>query len=106
MDLGLLYRALAAHQVDIVAGNSTDGPIQAFGLTASSGRPALLPALPGRPLVREDSLARHPEIQIAMDKLAGKVTAEDMQTMNDAIDGKHQDVTEVVRQFRTRKDCN
>ena len=33
MDLGLLYRALNAHQVDMAAGNSTDGPIQAFGLT-------------------------------------------------------------------------
>ena len=31
MDLGLLYRALANHQVDIVAGNSTDGPIRALG---------------------------------------------------------------------------
>ena len=33
MDLGLLYRALSAHQVDIVAGNSTDGPIRALGFT-------------------------------------------------------------------------
>ena len=32
MDLGLLYRALNGHQVDMAAGNSTDGPIQAFGL--------------------------------------------------------------------------
>ena len=34
MELGLLYRALAAHQVDIVAGNSTDGAIQAMGFVA------------------------------------------------------------------------
>jgi osmoprotectant transport system substrate-binding protein len=52
------------------------------------------------PLVREDSLARHPEIQRAMDILTGKVTAEQMQAMNDAVDSKHQDVGEVVRQFR------
>jgi len=38
-----------------------------------------------------------------MDKLAGKITAEDIQTMNDAVDGKHQDVTEVVRTFRAQK---
>ena len=31
MDLGLLYRALSAGQVDMVAGNSTDGPIRALG---------------------------------------------------------------------------
>ena len=33
MELGLLYRALAGGQVDMVAGNSTDGPIRALGFT-------------------------------------------------------------------------
>ncbi len=32
MDLGLLYRALKEHQVDVVAGNSTDGLIIALGM--------------------------------------------------------------------------
>jgi osmoprotectant transport system substrate-binding protein len=36
-----------------------------------------------------------------MQRLAGKVTAEQMQAMNDAVDGRHEDVGEVVRQFRT-----
>ncbi len=103
MDLGLLYRALANHQVDIVAGNSTDGPIRALGLTVLTDDLHYFPPYQAVPLVREDSLARHPEIQIAMDQLAGKVTAEDVQTMNDAVDGKHQDVTEVVRAFRAKK---
>ena len=31
MDLGLLYRARGLKQVDMVAGNSTDGPIRALG---------------------------------------------------------------------------
>jgi len=34
MDLGLIYRALIDHQVDIVAGNSTDGLIDSLGLVA------------------------------------------------------------------------
>ena len=103
MDLGLLYRALADHQVDIVAGNSTDGPIRALGFVVLADDRHFFPPYQAVPLVREDSLTRHPEIQIAMDKLAGKITAEDVQTMNDAVDGKHQDVTEVVRVFRARK---
>src|SRR5581483_9143483 len=32
MDLGLTYKALAAGQVDLIAGNSTDGLIQSLGL--------------------------------------------------------------------------
>ena len=53
--------------------------------------------------MREDSLRAHPEIQQAADRLAGQVTAEDVQTMNDAVDGKHEDVTEVVRAFRAKR---
>ena len=103
MDLGLLYRALADHQVDMVAGNSTDGPIRALGFTVLEDDLHYFPPYQAVPLVREDSLARHPEIQIAMDKLAGKISAEEVQTMNDAVDAKHEDVTEVVRSFRAQK---
>jgi osmoprotectant transport system substrate-binding protein len=103
MDLGLLYRALADKQVDMVAGNSTDGPIRALGFTVLQDDRRYFPPYQAVPLVREDSLQRHPEIQIAMDKLAGKVSAEEVQGMNDAVDAKHEDVTEVVREFRVRK---
>jgi osmoprotectant transport system substrate-binding protein len=102
MDLGLLYRALADHQVDIVAGNSTDGPIRALGFVVLADDLHYFPPYQAVPLVREDSLQRHPEIQIAINRLAGKITAEDIQTMNDDVDGKHEDVTEVVRAFRAQ----
>ncbi len=103
MDLGLLYRALAAGQVDIVAGNSTDGPIRALGLTVLDDDKHYFPPYEALPLIREDALERHPEIQKAVDRLAGKVSAGEMQTMNDAVDGKHEDVAEVVRRFRAGK---
>jgi osmoprotectant transport system substrate-binding protein len=103
MDLGLLYRALADRQVDIVAGNSTDGPIRALGFVVLADDRHFFPPYEAVPLVREDSLARHPEIQTAMDRLAGTVSAEEVQAMNDAVDRQHQDVTAVVRAFRTAK---
>jgi osmoprotectant transport system substrate-binding protein len=103
MDLGLLYRALADHQVDMVAGNSTDGPIRALGFTVLADDRHYFPPYQAVPLVREDSLARHPEIQTAMDRLAGKISAEEVQAMNDAVDGKHEDVGQVVRRFRMEK---
>src|ERR1700722_4871278 len=89
MDLGLLYRALEAHQVDMVAGNSTDGPIRALGLVGLGGdRPYFPPSRAGR-LGRGDSLRRHPEIRTALERLAGKVTADEVQAMNDAVDRQH-----------------
>ena len=32
--------------------------------------------------------------------LADKVTAEEMQTMNEAVDGEHRDPAQVVKEFR------
>jgi osmoprotectant transport system substrate-binding protein len=103
MDLGLLYRALSVGQVDMVAGNSTDGPIRALGFQVLADDRHYFPPYEAVPLVREDSLRRWPAIQVAMDRLAGKVSAEEVQAMNDAVDGKHRDVGEVVREFRAGK---
>jgi osmoprotectant transport system substrate-binding protein len=103
MDLGLLYRALSAHQVDMIAANSTDGPIQALGLTALADDRHYFPPYQAVPLVRDESLRRWPQIRTALDALAGKVSAEDMRAMNEAVDGQHRDPADVVREFRARK---
>ena len=78
MDLGLLYRALNAHQVDMIAANSTDGPIQALRLTALEDDKHYFPPYQAVPLVREEALARWPEMRAALSALAGHITADDM----------------------------
>ena len=103
MDLGLLYRALEAKQVDMVAGNSTDGPIRALGFVVMADDKHYFPPYEAVPLVREDSVAKHPEIQVAIQRLAGKVSADEVQAMNDAVDAQHRDVGDVVREFRKGK---
>ncbi len=103
MDLGLLYRALNARQVDMIAANSTDGPIEAFGLTALTDDRHYFPPYQAVPLVRKEALQRWPQINDALQALAGKITAEDMRTMNEAVDGEHRDPAEVVREFRKKK---
>ena len=103
MDLGLLYRALNAHQVDMIAANSTDGPIQAFGLVALQDDRHYFPPYQAVPLVRNEALKRWPQIQTALDSLAGKITADDMRAMNEAVDGRHRDPVDVVRDFRKRQ---
>jgi osmoprotectant transport system substrate-binding protein len=100
MDLGLLYRALEAHQVDMIAGNSTDGPIEALGLVALADDKHYFPPYQAVPLVRDEALERWPEIRMALEALAGKVSAEQMRGMNEAVDGGHRDPGDVVRDFR------
>jgi osmoprotectant transport system substrate-binding protein len=100
MDLGLLYRALNGNQVDMIAGNSTDGPIKAFHLTVLADDKHYFPPYQAVPLVRQEALDRWPQMRGAIAGLAGKVTAEEMQTMNEAVDGQHRDPADVVREFR------
>lgn len=102
MELGLLYRALSDHQVDIVAGNSTDGAINQFNFTPLEDNLHYFPPYEAVPLVREDSLRRWPQIATALDRLAGKVTADDMRAMNLAVDAQHRDPADVVRHFRAQ----
>jgi osmoprotectant transport system substrate-binding protein len=103
MELGLLYRSLAARQVDIVAGNSTDGEIKALDFVALEDDRHYFPPYEAVPLVREDSLKRWPQIGVAMQRLAGKVSADEMRAMNLEVDGKKRDVGEVVREFLKSK---
>jgi osmoprotectant transport system substrate-binding protein len=100
MDLGLLYRALNGRQVDIIAGSSTDGPIKAFHLTVLQDDKHYFPPYQAVPLVRQAAFDRWPQLKPAFDSLAGKITAEQMQTMNEAVDGQHRDPAEVVKEFR------
>ena len=103
MELGLLYRSLAAKQVDIVAGNSTDGAIKALDFVALQDDRNYFPPYEAVPLVREESLQRWPQIAVAMQRLAGKMSAEDMRAMNLAVESRHRDVGEVVLAFRASR---
>ncbi|PYU42847.1 MAG: ABC transporter substrate-binding protein [Acidobacteria bacterium] len=103
MDLGLIYRALVDHQVDIVAGNSTDGLIDSLGLVALADDRHYFPPYDAVPIVRQSTLARFPQLRAALADLAGKLSASDIRRLNYAVDGQHQDVAAVVRSFRRSK---
>lgn len=103
MDLGLLTRALKDKQVDLIAGNMTDGLIPALDLTVLEDDRHYFPPYEAVPIIRQDLLARHPDIGAALDQLAGKISDDDMRQMNYAVDGQHKDAAEVVKEFLTKK---
>jgi osmoprotectant transport system substrate-binding protein len=103
MDLGLIYRALVDHQVDIVAGNSTDGLIDSLSLVALEDDRHYFPPYDAVPVVRRATLEKFPQLRAALSDLAGKLTAADMRRLNYAVDAQHLDAATVVRQFRSSK---
>jgi osmoprotectant transport system substrate-binding protein len=103
MDLGLLYRSLQEHQVDIVAGNSSDGLIAALGCVVLKDDKNYFPPYEAVSLVRQDALARFPGLDAALAELAGKISDDEMRRLNYAIDGEHRDVKTVASEFLNSK---
>jgi osmoprotectant transport system substrate-binding protein len=103
MDLGLLYRALVDHQVDIVAGNSTDGLIDSLHLVALEDNLHYFPPYDAVPVVRRAALEKFPQLRSALADLAGKISASEMRHLNAEVDADQRDVAAVVRAFRASK---
>jgi osmoprotectant transport system substrate-binding protein len=60
MDLGLLARALQDHQIDLAAGNTTDGLIPALDLFVLADDRHYFPPYEAVPVIREQTLRLHP----------------------------------------------
>jgi osmoprotectant transport system substrate-binding protein len=99
MDLGLTYKAAAERQVDFIAGNSTDGLIEALGLVVLEDDKHYFPPYEAAPLIRNATVMKHPEVREALRALGGKISADQMRRMNYAVDGEHKDVKDVVKEF-------
>jgi len=103
LDLGLLYRALAEKKVDIVAGNSTDGLIDALGLVPLEDDRHYFPPYDAVPIVRRAALEKFPQLRAALADLGGKISEEEMRRLNRLVDADQRDVAVVVREFRATK---
>ena len=103
LDLGLLYRALAEKKVDIVAGNSTDGLIDALGLVSLEDDRHYFPPYDATPIVRRAALEKFPQLRAALADLGGKISEGEMRRLNRLVDADQRDVVVVVREFRATK---
>lgn len=99
MDLGLLARALREHQIDIAAGNTTDGFIPAMDFFVLADDRHYFPPYHAVPVIRMETVKEHPEVASALEALAGKISDSDMQHLNYEADGLHEDVSQIVREF-------
>ena len=99
MDLGLTYRAVADGDIDLIAGNSTDGLIDALDLVILEDDLRYFPPYEAVPLIRTEIAKAHPEVREAIRILGDRITELDMRQMNYRVDGEREDVKIVVREF-------
>jgi osmoprotectant transport system permease protein len=99
MDLTLSYRALAAGQVDLIAGDATAGLIKALDLVQLEDNRHYFPPYDAAAVARAGTLLRYPAARRALERLAGRIQAADMRAMNYAADVEHRDTAAVARSF-------
>jgi osmoprotectant transport system substrate-binding protein len=103
MDLGLLAPALKEHQIDIAAGNATDGLIPALDLSVLEDDRRYFPPYEAVTVIRQETLREHPEVAGAVAELSGRISDQEMQQLNYALDGQHRDVKDVAHEFLRSK---
>jgi glycine betaine/choline ABC-type transport system substrate-binding protein len=99
MDLTLTYRALAAGQVDLIAGDATAGLIKGLDLVQLEDNRQYFPPYDATPVARAEVLLRYPSLRAAFEHLAGRISADAMRAMNYAADVEHRDVRAIVEDF-------
>ncbi|WP_416353004.1 ABC transporter permease/substrate-binding protein [Agrilactobacillus fermenti] len=99
MEPSLRYEAIASGRVNIVDAYSTDSELQQYQLLVLKDDRHLFPPYQGAPLMRQDFAKQHPKIVNVLNKLAGRISATDMQKMNYQVNVKKQSSAKVARQY-------
>lgn len=99
MDLSLTYVALSSNQVDLIAGNSTEGRIAALDLFQLADDRHYFPPYEAVFLTRIDSLKRVPVLREVLERLRGSISTEAMRKLNYEVDANKRLPGEVVREW-------
>lgn len=103
IDIGLKYEAIGNGQVDVINAFSTDGLLKEYDLKVLEDNKNFFPPYQAATLVREETLEKYPELRAVLDKLAGKISEDEMILMNFYVDKEKQDPQEVARDFLKEK---
>ena len=106
MDLSLTYIALQAGQVDLIAGNSTEGRIAALDLVQLEDDRRYFPPYEAVYIARQDTVDRIEPLRDSLSKLARAITTDEMRQMNYEVDANKRSPAEVVREWLSRKGLN
>jgi glycine betaine/choline ABC-type transport system substrate-binding protein len=96
MDLSLTYRALASKELDVIAGNETDGLITVLDLFQLTDDRKYFPPYQGVFIAREDAM---PQLQNAFTSLTDSISTDDMRKMNYEVDGKKRSPRDVAAEW-------
>ena len=99
MEPALKYQAISNGDVNIIDVFSTDSKIITNKLKLLNDDRRLFPPYQGAPLLREETLKKHPELEKILNKLAGKITEKEMTEMNYKVDIEGKPAYDVAKEY-------
>ncbi|WNC13890.1 osmoprotectant ABC transporter substrate-binding protein [Brevibacillus brevis] len=99
MDIGLVYKAVANGEVDIVLAYSTDSRLKEYNLVTLQDDKKFFPPYGASPVVRNDTLKQHPQLTELIGKLTNRIDTATMTALNYQVDIEKRDPEEVARTF-------
>lgn len=99
MEPALRYQAMQRGEIQITDAYSTDSELREHDLLILQDKLQLFPPYQGAPLLRQETLQRHPELQTVLQRLAGRITAQEMQEMNYRVKAQGDAAADVARQY-------
>jgi glycine betaine/choline ABC-type transport system substrate-binding protein len=99
MDLSLTYKAVAEKQVDLIAGDTTNGLIDKLDLFILEDDKHYFPPYEAAAVVRPQLLKDHPELRAAFHRLGNSIPAEKMRQMNYQAEVERKDAKSIAADF-------
>lgn len=96
---GIMYKAAADREVDIISGSSTDGRVRAYDLQLLHDDKNIFPPYYAVPIVRQNLLEERPELEDVLNMLAGKINDSIMTELNYRVDFLKQSPRQVAMDF-------
>ena len=103
MEPSIRYKAIADGKVDVVDGYTTDAEVARYHLVVLKDDRQFFPPYQGAPIMKTAFLKAHPEVGQSLNRLSGKISEKEMQTMNYQVQVKHQKASDVARNFLIKK---
>lgn len=99
MEPKLRYNALKQGDIQLLDAYSTDSELKQYNMKILQDDQHLFPPYQGAPLLRKETLKKYPELKEILNKLAGKITEDEMQEMNYLVNVDGQSAKIVAKQY-------
>lgn len=103
MSDAVMYKAIAEDEVDVISGYTTDGRIASYDLIALVDDKKIFPPYHAAPLVRQQTLNKHPELREVLNLLSGKINDSVMIALNYQVDFLKRAPEDVAKEFLSSK---